>query len=267
VAVAWFPTQTLNDCFALADHRYVFLIGGGGKTTLMFTLARGLASSGRTVISTTSTKIFFPESAETSRVIIENDLIQIVLRLRSDLPSARHMTIGKALHHGDGKLSGFAVNELDCLRGSAVADYLFVEADGAAGRSLKAHHDCEPVVSRQAELVIVVIGADCIGRPLNDAHVHRAEHFAKLCNRTIGDPVTATDVATILFHPLGYLKALPPTTDVVVMISKAGTASRRANAARLADALRAADGRSRVKRVVIGELTGRAPFLRPNYRW
>jgi probable selenium-dependent hydroxylase accessory protein YqeC len=260
---AQLSATTLDDAFALPTHYYIFLIGGGGKTTLMFTLAHHLSRAGRTVVSTTSTKMLYPPPADAARVLVEDDPVRAVSRLWSELPAARHVAIGKTLNNVDRKLHGYVADELDYLRQANVADYLIVEADGAAGRSLKAHEDYEPVISPQADLVIAVIGSDCIGRPLGDAHVHRAARFGKLLNRAMGTPVTVEDVAAIFFHPLGYLKAVPPQTDVIVLISKADAGPRWANAERLAVALRTADRRQRISRVVIGELLGPSPFLEP----
>ena len=256
-----FPAALLDDAFGLADHSYIFLIGGGGKTTLMLTLARHLAQSGRTVVSTTSTKILPPSPADAACVIVEADPARAAAGLRSELPRARHVTVAKTLSSADGKLHGYAAAELDELRRARVADYIIVEADGAAGRSLKAHNDYEPVVSAQADSVIAVIGADCIGCPLSDMYVHRAERFAELLNRPLGAPVTAEDVAAVFFHPRGYLKSVHPQADVRVLLSKAGP--RRAAAQRLAAALRAADRHARIARILVGELIGPSPFLEP----
>lgn len=255
------PATTLDDAFALAQHSYIFLIGGGGKTTLMFALAHHLSRTGHTVISTTSTRILYPSPSDAARVIVEADPAHAATRLRSELPAARHIALGKTLCDAQHKLCGYAADELDALREAQVADYILVEADGAAGRSIKAHADHEPVISTQADLVIAVIGTDCIGCPLDDAHVHRAARFAQLLNRPIGSPVTAQDVAAIFFHPLGYLKAVPPAADMIVLLSKAGVAAQRANARKLAITLHAADHDQRIARIVLGELAGPRPFV------
>jgi probable selenium-dependent hydroxylase accessory protein YqeC len=249
----------LDDAFGLPDHAYIFLIGGGGKTTLMFTLAHHLAGTGRTVVSTTSTKIMVPASSRAARVIIEADPARAVVRLRAELPAAMHITLGKTLYETDRKLGGFAADELDYIRQAQVADCLLVEADGSAGRSLKAHNDYEPVISPHADLVIAVIGSDCLGCPLSDAHVHRAARFSQLLNRPLDLPVTADDVAAIVFHPLGYLKSVPSGAEVIVLLTKAGDPAQRANAARLAAALRAADTNQRIKRIMLGELPSVEP--------
>jgi probable selenium-dependent hydroxylase accessory protein YqeC len=226
----------------------------------MFTLAHHLAVAG-TVISTTSTKILYPSPTDAACVIVEDDPPRAVARLQAQLPGARHVALGKTLCDAGRKLAGFAPDELDYLRQARVADYLLVEADGAAGRSLKAHDEHEPVVSPRADLVIAVIGSDCLGAPLSDACVYRAGRSGQLLNRTLGTPITLADVATIFFHPLGYLKAVPDNADLIVLISKAGGAARRADAARLATALRTADRRQRIARILIGELAGPQPFL------
>jgi probable selenium-dependent hydroxylase accessory protein YqeC len=253
----------LDDSFGLANHRYVFFIGGGGKTALMFTLADHLSRGGSTVISTTSAKILRPSESEAPRVMIEEDPANVVSRLRFELPGVGHVTISKNLDRSEGKLCGYGPDELDYLRQADIADYVLVEADGAAGRSLKAHHDYEPVVSPQADLVIAVIGVDCIGRPLGEADVHRAERFGELLNRAAGTPITVEDVAALFFHPFGYLKAVPPGADVVVFVSKVAAGSQRADAKRLAAALGAADRGARISRIVIGELVGPEAYIEP----
>ena len=249
------------DAFGLRERRYVHLIGGGGKTTLMFALAHHLSRAGRTVISTTSTKILYPSPANAAHVIVESNPQRAAAHVRSALPTAGHVALAKALCDGRRKFAGYSAADLDSLRHAHVADYILVEADGSAGRSLKAHADHEPVISMHADLVIAVIGTDCLGCELTDAHVHRATRFAQLLNRPIGTPLTAEDIAAVFFHPLGYLKAVPPAADVIVLLSKAGVAAQRANARKLATALHAADHDKRIARIVLGELAGPRLFV------
>ena len=45
----------------VAFPRMTALVGAGGKTTLMYALARRMADAGRRVVCTTTTKIFPPE--------------------------------------------------------------------------------------------------------------------------------------------------------------------------------------------------------------
>lgn len=142
------------------------IIGGGGKTTLLYRLARELERRG-SVIITTSTHIFKP----------------------ADLPFA--LTAGKVngiLCVGtpceNGKLSApqQSFGEL-----TALADYVLVEADGSAGRPLKAHASHEPVIPREANQVICVVGASGLDRPAAEK-VHRPERFMALSGSDTASP-------------------------------------------------------------------------------
>ncbi len=142
------------------------IIGGGGKTTLLYRLARELEGRG-SVIVTTSTHIFKP----------------------TDLPFA--LTAGK--------VSGILCVGTPCENGklsapqqsfrelTALADYVLVEADGSAGRPLKAHASHEPVIPREANQVICVVGASGLNRPAA-VKVHRPERFMALSGRDTAAP-------------------------------------------------------------------------------
>jgi probable selenium-dependent hydroxylase accessory protein YqeC len=241
------------DAFDLGRRRSVYLIGGGGKTTLMFALAHELKNQGRSVITTTSTKICFPSPAESSRVLTSPDLGDLIGRVSTDLETHRHVTLAAARLKDD-KLSSLTVNQLDRLADVAIADHLLVEADGSAGRSIKAHAPHEPVVSKRANLVIAVIGVDCLGLPMTDEHVHRAELFRARLGRSSADCVTANDVAAFFFHEKGYLAKVAKSSDVMVFLSKVHTSAQRAAAAELAQILLRHDRDHRLGRVVAGDV-------------
>ncbi|MCA1795623.1 MAG: hypothetical protein LC660_17455, partial [Desulfobacteraceae bacterium] len=59
----------------LPETGVISLIGAGGKTSLMFCLARELARSGRKVLSTTTTNVLFP-SKEQSAITLVSDTAQ-----------------------------------------------------------------------------------------------------------------------------------------------------------------------------------------------
>ena len=255
--------QPITCLLGHAENRYVFLIGGGGKTTLMFALAKWLSDDGRTVITTTSTKILHPPSEASRAVVIEADVPRLIPCAREALRDTAHVTIGRARLAGNGnKLCGFSEHDLDRLHEANIADYILVEADGAAGRSIKAHGDHEPVVSPRADLVIAVIGIDCIGKPLSDKHVHRPWRYADILGCAQGAPITAKDISTLFFHPQGYLKAVGPQTEVAVFLSKVKSPTDSENADLLANALQVGDRTKRVARIAVGDLAGPAQLVR-----
>ena len=121
------------------------LIGGGGKTTLMYRLAQELSEVG-TVIVSTSTKIIEPEGFE---VITEESEEMITDKLNSQ----RIVCVGTRV--AGGKLSASVIG-FDRLK--ELADYVIVEADGAHRLPVKARTRS---VSRS---VRSVTGRSCLPR-------------------------------------------------------------------------------------------------------
>jgi|WetSurMetagenome_2_1015567.scaffolds.fasta_scaffold455249_2 probable selenium-dependent hydroxylase accessory protein YqeC len=250
--------RPLLESFDLEKNRYVYLIGGGGKTALLFVMARALVEGGRSVLTTTSTKILRPTPDESDHVVIGAESSVLIDRVTSGFSSHRHITAALALAEDGQKLLGLSVDQIDLLADAHASDYVLVEADGAAGRSIKAHLDHEPVVSGRADLVVVVIGVDCIGKPMLDLHVHRAELFRRRLGRPLDSVVTVDDVAAIVFHRDGYLKRIAQRSEVVVFVNKVAGPEAEANARRLEQAVKGNDTERRIHRVVLGDVaTGR----------
>ena len=152
------------------------LIGAGGKTSLMYKLARELSSRG-TVIVCTSTKILEPAYLP----VFEGDyaeVIAVVLTIR------RVICAGERI--GSGKLTAPAVG-FDKLK--ALADYIIVEADGAHGLPIKAHAEYEPIIPAGTNKTVLVIGADAFGQPISEI-CHRPELFASIAGVDIRSAVT-----------------------------------------------------------------------------
>ena len=150
----------------------VSVIGSGGKTAFLHYLSEHLPG---TVILTTSTHIRpfldipLVDAAGASREQVRDGL-------RSALSRSRVVCLGRS--EPSGKLadpSGVFPFE-DLL---AEADYILVEADGAAGRPLKAHRPHEPVIPSCSGLTVCLAGASGIGRPVSEV-CHCPELFASL---------------------------------------------------------------------------------------
>ena len=165
------------------------LIGGGGKTALMDTLAAELRRRG-TVIVTTSTHIRRPADYP---VLTSGDEKAVSAAL------ARSGAVCVAAESVEGKLTAPAL-PFEAL--SALADFVLVEADGAKRLPLKAHAPHEPVIPSCARQTIYVMGADGFGRPIRQA-CHRPERYAALCGAQQDDAVTPARQAAVL-HAEGY---------------------------------------------------------------
>ena len=176
------------------------LIGGGGKTTLMYTLAEELRRRG-TVIVTTSTHIQRPEQYP---VLTAADNVAAAL--------AAHGAVCVAGETAEGKLCAPALS-FETL--AALADFVLVEADGSRHLPLKAHAPHEPVIPANTRRTVYVVGADGFGRPIRQV-CHRPEQYAALCGAAEDDIVTPMLEAAVL-HAEGY-------ADGWVFINKVETA-------------------------------------------
>ena len=89
-------------------------------------------------------------------------------------------------------------------------DIILNEADGSRMRPFKAPADHEPVVPECTTLLVPMVGVDTLGCPLTEEYVHRPGRVAALAGVEVGVEVTPSIVASVLTHPQGGLKGMPP---------------------------------------------------------
>lgn len=159
------------------------LIGGGGKTTLLYALAEELRKKGR-VILCTSTHILVPE--QYPLVTGGAEAIRAAL--------AAHSAVCAGTPDENGKLTAPAPSFEEL---AALADYVLVEADGAKRLPLKAHAPHEPVVPANAQRVVLLVGADGFGKPIS-AVCHRPELYAQRAGASVSDTVTPALAARVI---------------------------------------------------------------------
>lgn len=196
------------------------VIGGGGKTTLLRTLGEELAAAGARVLLCATTKIFPFE-----------DLPNLLDPAEEDLAAAleqRRLVCAGTPVPGTGKLTAPG---LPMARLAELADYVLAEADGAAGRPLKAHAPYEPVIPREANQAVYMVGASGFGRPVREA-VHRPERFCALTGLGPEAPVTPEAAA-------GALRAEAPAwgPPIRIFVNQAEDAAAMAAAGCLAELL------------------------------
>lgn len=178
----------------------------------MFRLAAAWAQRGERAICATTTRIWAPTSEQCSDVRV-GDRATVIDGL-SQRP-APVVTVASLIEGG--KCHGFSADET--LQFASHAHHLVVEADGSAGRPVKAHAPHEPVVAAGASCVVAVVGGWCVDAPLDSEHVHRPELFAALSGRPLGATVTADDVARVILDEAGWIRAVPPGAAFHVVVT------------------------------------------------
>jgi probable selenium-dependent hydroxylase accessory protein YqeC len=208
----------LRDLLGLGDRELVSLVGGGGKSTMLFGLGDELAAAGRRVILTTTTKMGRDQAMVAPTVCWDADTQCAVDALAN--PGPVMLVTGGDDH----KVTGPSPEVVDRLFTESNADYIIVEADGSRGRSLKAPAVHEPVVPSASTTVVILMGIDAVGHRLADV-THRVGEAMRFTGLPPDHTLRPADCATILTHPDGALRVCPPTARIIVALTKVLTAA------------------------------------------
>ncbi len=109
------------------------LVGGGGKTTLMFRLAHELSTAHKVIVATT-THVMRPSCMPVLEEPQADDI-------RRALASHNAIFVGRVASEDKMTAAG-----IDAAPLATMADYVLIEADGAKGKPLKAPAFYEPVI-------------------------------------------------------------------------------------------------------------------------
>lgn len=251
---------SLREGLGLECGGVVSLVGAGGKTSLMFRIAKELSKAGEPVLTTTTTKILMPTKKQTSHLILSTSPEEILKKARDLLQGSLHFSAAFGHLPSEGKLVGFQPEIIDELWRAKLFRWILVEADGAARRPLKAPASHEPVIPVCSELLIGIIGLDGAGKPLEDKWVFRPELYAEITGLALGEVVTERSIATVIAHPKGIMKGCPPNAMRIAFLNKAdhpgGVEAGRSIAGLLGKPKQ--DG---LKRVVIGQALYEPPVV------
>ena len=179
--------------FLAEKGHVVSLVGGGGKTTLMYAMAAHCARKGWRVLVATTTHIMQPSGGVWAQTAAQRDALW----------SGGHYAVSGTAASG-GKLTMPPVGQLE--RWMKQADLTLLEADGAKRLPCKAPAGHEPVILPQCDIVLAVAGASALGRPLNEV-CFRAEIAAELLGSPLNAELTPFSLAILLASEKGGRKA------------------------------------------------------------
>jgi len=247
---------SLKESLGLKAKQLISLVGAGGKTALMFRLARDLVAEGKKVVTTTTTKIFEPSSGETAFLIVNRDEEKLKQSVFNHLEKYKHITIASE-RLGLGKLKGVSSSLLNDLWSLQEIDYLIIEADGASGRPIKAPREGEPVIPSNTTLVVAILGVDGIGIELREGNAFQAERISKITGIPIGGKVTDEAMAVLMTDPGGIFKEAPPLSRVIAFLNKVDIPDGVTKAKRVAQKI-LEKKHPRIERIVLGQLRNMA---------
>jgi probable selenium-dependent hydroxylase accessory protein YqeC len=251
-------SHRLRDALLLKDGGVVCLVGAGGKTSLMYRLAQELSGNGEKVLTTTTTRIRTPTPDQSPGCILGATADHILDRAGGMLKKHRHVTAAAGANAEAGKLTGLTAENIDRLLAARVFDWIVVEADGAAGRSLKAPAGHEPVIPATTGWLVGLVGLSAVGKPLSEEWVFRAGIFSSLSGLPQGAAVTAEAVAAVLVHERGILKGAPSRCRRLAFLNQADTVEREAAGLQIVGAIRRL-GVGWLERAIVGQVLGEPP--------
>lgn len=202
--------------------RIICLVGAGGKTTIMYELAKKYAQQGKKVLVTTSTHIYEPsenyvESLEAARGLWQKGCYAVA--------GKREVGTGKLIE----------LPEAELKRYEAEADVVLVEADGAKGKPCKVPRAGEPVILPESDTVLGVVGLDALGCSIKGA-CFRVDEVCALLGVTAEHVLTEADLVSILLSEQGTRKAVG-TRKYYVVLNKCDNAALLKKAAIIKDML------------------------------
>jgi len=205
-------TDRFYEALALPQgHGLTSLVGGGGKTTLMYRLGAELAAAGRAAVVTTTTRIGVPLPGQ-GRLLDEQAFGELETQLRpGELVCVCRRDAGT-------KLSSPGREILPRL--IAAADRVISEADGARRLPVKAPNAHEPCIPPESDSVVAVTGLTALGKPLYEV-CFRCDLVCALLGAEPGDRLTPALLARLLTHPLGQYKDVGEVSRFRLLLNQA----------------------------------------------
>jgi probable selenium-dependent hydroxylase accessory protein YqeC len=208
----------LSDIIDISPGSLISIVGAGGKTTTMYTLASELAAKGMRVVTTTTTNLYFPTHGETDTLIVSAETSTLLKMVHSAWREHQRITVAaKAI--GAGKIDGLQLDQPFDLLTKSGADVVIVEADGARHSMIKAPAEYEPVVPPQTHIALLLMNAEAINQPLSIEVAHRPERIAAVLGINLGDVLTPEHVARLMTNKQGAIKNIPETANVYLLLT------------------------------------------------
>ncbi len=191
------------DFFSDGKKHNICLVGGGGKTTVMYELAAAWAACGRRVLVLTSTHILQPADGSFAADV---PAVQNLWQQR------RYAVIGTP-ELSTGKLTAPPQDLYEALQ--LQADVILCEADGSRHHPCKVPAAHEPVLLPDSDIVLAVAGMDALGRPLAQA-CQRSQLAAELLGCG-AEKILDAQMLTVLLSEQGTRKNVGKRTFYIVL--------------------------------------------------
>lgn len=192
------------DFFTDGKKHTICLVGGGGKTTVMYELAAAWAACGCKVLVLTSTHILQPaDGSFAADAAAVHNLWQ----------QRRYAVIGTP-ELDTGKLTAPLQSVYEALK--LQADVILCEADGSRHHPCKVPAEYEPVLLPDSDIVLAVVGMDALGCPLAQA-CQRPQPAAAFLGCSLDSVIDEQMLAALLLSEQGARKNVGARAYYIVL--------------------------------------------------
>lgn len=215
-------SRKLKDCIDF-DGLQIAWVGSGGKTTLMFTIARQLLT--KCVLTTTTHLAKTEQKLADQMILFEKQKVYDDETLASIIGEGLTLICGGISIENTEKLDPLTEQQLESIsnycRKNGIT--LMIEADGSRQKPIKAPANHEPAIPIFIDMVCVVIGIKAIGKPATTDNIHRLKIFSEVTGIIENEVITEEHIFKYLTHPLGGLKNILPGTKTILFLNQADT--------------------------------------------
>jgi len=179
----------------------ITIVGAGGKTSIMFDMGKKLKLQNRKVLITTTTKIYIPDKRHSDEMLLgKKELFDSYKP-----PKGSVTTSGKKVVQGN-KYKGYNIEEIDYIRNKNIFDYIIIEGDGAKKRPLKAPRNFEPLVPKNTDILLGVIGMDVLNKYINSENIFALKEFLDITDKMINERIDADCLIDLIVNKNGLFK-------------------------------------------------------------
>lgn len=240
-----------------AAQGIICAVGAGGKKSTLRRLMTAHAVLGTPSVAWTATVLVAPPAPDAAIVTVIDDPDRLPAAIDGARAHSRQI-IYATPSAKPGRLGGVPGELIQRLHEERAFTVTLVKADGARMRLIKAPAPLEPVLPPQPAVVIPIVSASAIGRPLDERIAHRPERLLEVVGAAMGDELRPVHLARLLASPKGALQHAGSAT--VVPLINAVDDPGRLRVARLAAAA-ALEMSGRFPRVVLATMIARDPIV------
>jgi molybdenum cofactor cytidylyltransferase len=207
--------MNLIDAIRITEPIKLAVVGAGGKSSLIFSLARQL--SGKCIITTT-THISIEQSLAGDLRFIDDDP-DLIEKIKNAKEHSVIVVVGTEA--GIDRVNGPTELIMHKLKEICEKDKisLLIEADGSKKLFVKAHAEHEPVIPDWVDIVVHVVSWQAIGKKVDSESIFRIDYYRAITEQKLGEYIDLHSICKLLVHPLGGMKGIGSNKKSVIFFN------------------------------------------------